>query len=48
MLAWFAYAEIFRFLNLGKGAAIAFVIGALTLGLALIYVRLLRTEEIYS
>jgi ABC-type sugar transport system permease subunit len=48
MLAWFAYAEIFRFLNLGKGAAMAFVIGAFTLGLALIYVRLLRTEEIYS
>jgi len=45
MLAWFAYAEIFRFLNLGKGAAMAFVIAALTLGMALIYVRLLRSEE---
>jgi multiple sugar transport system permease protein len=45
MLAWFAYAEIFRFLNLGKGAAMAFVIAGLTLGLALIYVRLLRAEE---
>ena len=45
MLAWFAYAEIFRFLNLGKGAAMAFVIAGLTLGLALIYVRLLRSEE---
>ncbi|MGH2436323.1 MAG: carbohydrate ABC transporter permease [bacterium] len=48
MLAWYAYAEIFRFLNLGKGAALAFVIGALTLGLAMIYVRLLRSEELYS
>ena len=48
MLAWFAYAEIFRFLNLGKGAAMAFVIAALTLGLALIYVRLLRSEEAYT
>jgi ABC-type sugar transport system permease subunit len=48
MLAWFAYAEIFRFLNLGKGAAMAFVIAALTLGLALIYVRLLRSEEMYA
>ncbi|MGQ0551205.1 MAG: carbohydrate ABC transporter permease [Armatimonadota bacterium] len=45
MLAWFAYAEIFRFLNLGKGAAMAFVIAAMTLGMALIYVRLLRAEE---
>lgn len=48
MLAWFAYAEIFRFLNLGKGAALAFVIGAITLVLALIYVRLLRSEELYT
>ncbi len=48
MLAWFAYAEIFRFLNLGKGAAMAFVIAALTLGLALVYVRLLRSEEMYA
>ena len=48
MLAWYAYAEIFRFLNLGKGAAMAFVIGLLTLGLALVYVRLLRTEELYT
>jgi len=48
MLAWFAYAEIYRFLNLGKGAAMAFVIAALTLGLALLYVRLLRTDEAYT
>lgn len=48
MLSWFAYAEIFRFLNLGKGAAIAFIIAALTLGLSLVYVRLLRSEEIYA
>jgi len=48
MLAWFAYAEIFRFLNLGKGAAMAFVIAALTLGMALVYVRLLRSEETYT
>ncbi|MDR7522595.1 MAG: sugar ABC transporter permease [Armatimonadota bacterium] len=48
MLAWYAYAEIFRFLNLGKGAAMAFVIGALTLVLALVYIRLLRTEEAYT
>ena len=48
MLAWYAYAEIFRFLNLGKGAAMAFAIGALTLVLAMLYVRLLRSEEMYS
>lgn len=48
LLAWFAYAEIFRFLDLGKGAALAFVIAAMTLGLALVYVRLLRSEELYA
>lgn len=48
LLAWFAYAEIFRFLDLGKGAALAFVIAAITLGLALVYVRLLRAEELYA
>lgn len=48
LLAWFAYAEIFRFLDLGKGAALAFVIAAITLGLALIYVRLMRSEELYT
>ncbi len=48
LLAWFAYAEIFRFLDLGKGAALAFVIAALTLVLALVYVRLLRSEELYA
>ena len=48
LLSWFAYAEIFRFLDLGKGAALAFVIAAVTLGLSLVYVRLLRSEELYT
>lgn len=48
LLAYFAYAEIYRFLNLGKGAAMAFVIAAMTLILALLYVRLLHSEEAYT
>ncbi|MDP3703096.1 MAG: sugar ABC transporter permease [Candidatus Omnitrophota bacterium] len=48
LVAWYAYAEIFRFLNLGKGAALAFLIAAITLVLALAYVRLLRSEEMYA
>ncbi len=48
LLSWFAYAEIFRFLDLGKGAALAFIIAAVTLGLSLVYVRLLRLEALYS
>lgn len=42
LLAWFAYAETFRFLNLGKGAVLGLVIGALTLVTTLIYIAIFR------
>ena len=46
LLSWFAYAEIFKSLNLGHGVALAIIIALITLVLILIYLRLLKTEEI--
>jgi multiple sugar transport system permease protein len=45
IIGWYAYTEIFRFLNLGHGAALAIILGVLLLGLVMIYLRLLRSEE---
>ena len=45
IIGWYAYTEIFRFLNLGHGAALAIILGLLLLGLVMIYLRLLRSEE---
>jgi multiple sugar transport system permease protein len=45
IIGWYAYTEIFRFLNLGHGAALAIMLGVLLLGLVMIYLRLLRSEE---
>jgi multiple sugar transport system permease protein len=45
IVGWYAYTEIFRFLNLGHGAALAIILGVLLLGLVMIYLRLLRSEE---
>jgi ABC-type sugar transport system permease subunit len=45
MISWFAYAEIFKFLNLGHGLALAIIIALITLILILLYLRLLRTED---
>jgi multiple sugar transport system permease protein len=48
MISWFAYAEIFKFLNLGHGLALAIIIALITLVLILLYLRLLRTEDTVS
>lgn len=45
LLSWFAYAEIFKSLNLGHGVALAIIIAMITLVLILLYLRVLRTEE---
>jgi len=45
LISWFAYAEIFKSLDLGHGIALSIIIAAITLVLILIYLRLLRTEE---
>jgi multiple sugar transport system permease protein len=45
IIGWYAYTEIFRFLDLGHGAALALILAAILLGLVVIYLRALRAEE---
>lgn len=45
LISWFAYAEIFKSLNLGNGIALSIIIAMITLVLILLYLRVLRTEE---
>lgn len=45
IIGWYAYTEIFRFLNLGRGAALAIILGVVLLALVMIYLRALRAEE---
>lgn len=45
LISWFAYAEIFKALNLGRGIALAIIIALITLVLIILYLRVLRTEE---
>jgi len=47
-IAWYTYNEIFTNLNLGRGAALAFSIAALTLVMAVIYFQALRSESLYT
>jgi multiple sugar transport system permease protein len=48
LISWFAYAEIFKSLNLGAGIALSIVIAAITLILIILYMRALRTEDTIS
>jgi multiple sugar transport system permease protein len=45
LISWFAYAEIYKFLNLGGGIALSIIIALITLVLIILYMRALRTEE---
>jgi len=45
LISWFAYAEVFKFLDLGTGAALAFLIALVLLGVIILYLRILRSEE---
>jgi ABC-type sugar transport system permease subunit len=45
LISWYAYAEVFKFLDLGAGAALAFLIALALVGVILLYLRVLRTEE---
>jgi ABC-type sugar transport system permease subunit len=47
VISFYAYEVSFLNLNFGYGAAISFAIGVITLALALGYIRLLRSEEVY-
>ena len=48
LLSWFAYAEIFKFLNLGAGIALSIIIAFITLILIILYMRALKTEDMIS
>ncbi len=45
LISWFAYAEIFRKLNLGHGIALSIILALITLILIIIYLRLIKTQE---
>jgi len=45
LVSWFAYTEVFKFVNLGNGAALAFLIAAALLVVILGYLRVLRSES---
>jgi ABC-type sugar transport system permease subunit len=47
LISWYAYTEVFKFLNLGHGAALAFLIAAALVVVILLYLRALRSEELY-
>jgi ABC-type sugar transport system permease subunit len=47
-VAWFTYNEIFTNLNLGRGAAMAFLIAFISLVLAVLYFLALRSERLYA
>jgi multiple sugar transport system permease protein len=48
LISWFAYAEIFKFLNLGAGIALSIIIALMTLILIILYMRALKTEDTIS
>ena len=48
VISWYAYQETFSFLNLGHGAALAFLIALLMLGLIATYLRMLRSGHLYA
>jgi multiple sugar transport system permease protein len=45
LISWFAYAEIYKFLNLGTGIALSIIIALITLVLIILYMRALKTED---
>lgn len=48
LISWFAYAEIFKFLDLGAGLALSIIIALITLALIILYMRALKTEDMIS
>lgn len=45
LISWFAYAEIYKSLNLGTGIALSIIIALITLVLIILYMRALKTED---
>ena len=48
LISWFAYAVSFKFLNLGEGAALSFLISLAILVLIVAYIRIIRLQEDFS
>jgi len=48
LISWFAYAEIYKSLNLGTGIALSIIIALITLVLIILYMRALRSEDTIS
>jgi multiple sugar transport system permease protein len=44
VISWYAYAESFKFLDLGHGAALSFLLSAVLLALIAVYLRIVRLE----
>ncbi len=47
LIGWFAYTETFSFLNIGHGAAVSLLIAIILLAFIMLYLRLIRVEEMY-
>lgn len=45
LISWYAYTATFKFLNLGHGAALSFIIAITLVVLIIIYLRVLPTDE---
>lgn len=48
LISWFAYTATFKFLNLGQGAALSFIMAIVLAFLILVYLRALPTAEAES
>jgi ABC-type sugar transport system permease subunit len=48
VISWYAYVETFTFLNLGHGAALSFLIALFMLIVIIGYLRLLRSDNLYT
>ncbi len=47
LIGWFAYTETFSFLNIGHGAAVSIILSFILVGLIVLYLRIIRLEELY-
>lgn len=48
VISYLTYLETFSYLHLGRGAALSFLVSGFVLALALVYMRLLHTEDVGS
>ncbi len=46
VISYMTYEETFRYLKLGSGAALSFLVSIFILALALVYIRILHTEDV--